>query len=378
MTLPSARRPTRHRLAYPLLLLALAACDDATRSDEAVVLGLAAPLDEAYGASTRLGAELAVRQINADGGIEGRPLELQLQNDSANPQRAIRVARALADDPAVVGVVGHVNSGTMTAAGPIYDENELAAVATSATSPLVAGLGPWVFRIASSDSANAVALAQRAQQLGQRIAVLYANDDYGRGLATSFRDAVTAAGGRVVESDPYLETTEDFSPYLERMRRQAVDLVFIAGLEEGAARAIRQAQAIGLDARFIGGDGVEGLVGMGPAYDGTRVGLLFHPDANPAARDFAAAYRAAYGRDPDSFAASGYDAVRLIARAVREGAADRASIREHLEEVGRAGGSGPFEGATGTLRFDERGDPADKEFAIGVIRDGRIELDGGT
>jgi branched-chain amino acid transport system substrate-binding protein len=211
-------------------------------------------------------------------------------------------------------VVGHVNSGTMTAAAFIYQQG-LPAVATSATSPGISRLGEWIFRVASSDSANAVELARHARGYNTPTAILYENDDYGRGLADSFRSALAAGGTRVVESDPYLESAEDLTPYLERLRSRGAGLVFIAGLEVGAARIIRQAQEVGLNARFLGGDGVEGLVEMGPEFEGTRVGLLFHPDASPAARAFADRFRAAYGREPDSFAALGYDATHLLARA---------------------------------------------------------------
>jgi branched-chain amino acid transport system substrate-binding protein len=357
-----------------LIPLATAACERAAGADSAIVFGVAGPMDESYGQSTRMGAELARKQINARGGIRRRPLELRVENDHADPQRAIAVAEALANDPRVLAVAGHVNSGATRAAAQSYD-GRLAAVATSATSPLISQLGPWIFRIASSDSVNAIALARHARSISRRTAVLYANDDYGRGLATSFNAALEAAGDTALEVDPYLESTEDFTPYLRRMRGRGVELIFLAGLESAAARAIRQAQGLGLSARVIGGDGLEGLLGMGDEFEGTLVGLLFHPDASPAAREFSAAFRAEYGRDPDSFAATAYDAVMLLAKAADEGGADRTRIRNYLERVGR--GVLAFEGATGSLSFDENGDPSNKQFAIGVIRDGAIRLAGG-
>jgi branched-chain amino acid transport system substrate-binding protein len=334
-------------------------------------------MQEGYGASTRLGAELAQKEINAAGGIRGRRLELRIQDDEASPERAIVVAEELFDDPAVVAVAGHVNSGAMTAAAPVY-ERGLPALATSATSPAIARLGPWIFRVASSDSANAVALAQLARQMSEeKTAILYENDDYGRGLSESFRSAMIAAGGGILQASPYLVTTRDFTPYLERLQQKGVDLIFVAGLEDGASRIIAQAREQGLQARFLGGDGVEGLTAMGPMYDGTLVGLLFHRDASPAASGFAERFRAAYGREPDSFAALGYDAVQLLARAAAEGGSSRSAIRAYLDGVGRPGGTQPFEGASGTLRFDERGDPTGKAFAVGFIRDGKIELENG-
>jgi branched-chain amino acid transport system substrate-binding protein len=272
-------------------------------------------------------------------------------------------------------VVGHVNSSTTVQAASTYDRG-LPAVATSATSPEIARLGDWVFRVAPSDSDNSVQLARFAHQLGLPIGILYQNEDYGRGLADGFRKATLEVGGRVLESDPYLPETHDLTPYLERMKTRGVKLVFIAGLQDDAARIIRQARAVGLEARFLGGDGVEGLVGKGPEFDGTMVGLLFHPDVSPAATQFAERFRAAFHHEPDSYAALGYDATRLLAVAAAQAGPNRASIRAYLARVGRDHGKPAFAGVTGTIRFDENGDPVKKEFRVGSMQDGKLDLDG--
>lgn len=323
--------------------------------------------------SARMGAELAQSEINASGGIDGRPLELLIRDDAADPEQAIDIAEEFVSNPEVVAVAGHVNSGTMTAAATVYEKG-LPALATSATSPSISRLGDWIFRVTSSDSANAVELSRLALQIAEPTAILYENDDYGRGLSNSFRTSYEALGGEILESDPYLATTEDLRPYLERLRQQGVGLVFIAGLELGAARIIQQANELGLDTRFLGGDGLEGLVNMGEAYNGTLVGMLYHPDASPAAREFAETFRGAYNRPPDSFAALAYDAVYLLRRAAEEGGASREEIREYLATVGRPGGSPAYEGASGTIRFDVNGDPLGKDFAVGVIQDGSIQI----
>lgn len=356
--------------AAGLLVLSLAGCGRS--SGDPVVFGVAGPMEAAYGASMRQGAELARQEINASGGIDGRPLELLVRDDRADPQTAIAIADEFVNHEDVVAVVGHVNSSTTIAAAPVYSDG-LPAVATSATSPEVSRLGEWVFRVATSDSANAVELARLARRLDRPTAVLYANDDYGRGLAASFRAALGTESASLLESDPYLESTEDFRPYLERLRARDVGVIFVAGLEEGASRIIQQAREMGIAARFLGGDGLEGLTVMGPIYDGTLVGLLYHPDASPAALAFAERFREAYGREPDSFAALAYDATHLLARAVAEAGAEREAIQRYLAGVGR-NGSPAFAGATGTIRFDQYGDPVQKGFAVGEIRGGKILL----
>lgn len=384
---PRLSRPVRHavRRALPVAaLLAAAACarnGGGGADGDSLVLGLAVPLTDTegkpdvYGVRSERGAALAVEELNARRAFGDRTLALRVVNDKGDPETAIAVADSLVTDGSVLAVVGHVYSGATIQAATRYDGN-LPAVATSATSPEVSRLGDWIFRVASSDSANAVSLARAAQTMGRRIAILYANDDYGQGLARNFASALRAAGGQVAEIDPFLDGSEDFRPYLLRMKGRGVDLVFVAGLQDPAARAIAQAQEVGLAARFVGGDGIEGLASMGARYDGTAVGVLFHPQMSDSARAFVQRYRARYREDPDSQAALAYDAVRLLARALEAGHRDPASIRAWLAGVGRdgRGGSPAFEGVAGTVKFDEHGDPVDKRFTMGVIQGGAIAL----
>lgn len=369
--------PRRTLLILALLLLPLApaGCEMASLSEkDEIVFGLAAPLGRSFGDHSRLGAELAVRQINERGGIGGRTLVLRLKDDETDAKTAIQVATELGSDAEVIAVIGHANSGPMVAAAPEYDRHQLPALATSATSPEITHAGPWVFRIASSDSANAVMMAREAHRMSSNIAILYSNEDYGRGLARVFRRALEAEGARVSAMDPYLEEMEDFTPYVDVLKHRGVDLVLIAGLEIGASKLIRQAEERGLEARFMGGDGLESLVDMGAGYDGALVGMLFHPDATPRAQAFAQEFRAAYSREPESSAATAYDAVMLLARAVGAGHDTRERMRAYLEQVGRPGGSPVFDGVAGPVAFDEAGDPREKPFVLGELWQGTYRL----
>jgi branched-chain amino acid transport system substrate-binding protein len=349
-----------------------------------VTFALAGPLREEYGIATKQGADLAVKEINAAGGIDGRTLVLLPKDDGADKHTAISIAAELVRNPEVVALAGPVNSGTTIAAAPIYNgeadsvPGTLPGLATTATSPDVSRLGDWTFRVASSDSANAVALAAAARQLSASVAVMYTNDDYGRGLAGAFRDALVKSGGTVAEYDPFSDSTADFSPYLRRMQMRGVQLVFIAGLDAAGAKIIEQARGLGMQARFIGGDGLVPLSTKGPLFEGTLVGLLYHPSAGERAQAFATAFRAAYRKEPDPFAAAAYDAVMLLAAAARANGPTREGIQRYLHTLGRPGGAPAFEGATGQIRFDEHGDPLQKAFAVGTIQNGTIQLTRGT
>jgi branched-chain amino acid transport system substrate-binding protein len=362
------------RRAPLLLVLLLAACGGGR---EPITLGVAAPIgDNSYGDNSLRGAQLAVREINAEGGINGRELRLEALSDSGSESGAIRVAERLATNPAVLAVVGHASSGPMVKASTTYQSVGLPAVGTSATSTAISGLGDYIFRVAGSDSANAAELARTARTLGGRVAIFYSNDDYGQSLQAVFRNSLRDTGARVVANDPYLEEmpAENFEPYLRRLASRGADVILVAGYEVGAANLIPRARALMPQVHIMGGDGLEPLVGMGPQFEGTYVGMLFHPDVSPRARTFTAAYRAAFQREPDSSAATSYDAVYLLTRAMRAGHLTRREIRDYLAGVGRQGGSPAFEGVSGPVRFDANGDPVEKPFTVVVIRGGKFVL----
>lgn len=370
-----------HRLpaaaAFLLLTSACSAASGAAR--DPVYLALAAPLRDAQGQpyalgeSSRLGAQLAQREINGSGGLQGRRLELLLHDDWATEDTAIRVAATVVEDERVIGVAGHSNSGNVVRAARNY-EGRVAAVATCATSPSITRAGDWTFRIASSDVFNAAVLAREAYRLSPRIAVLYTNNDFGRGLSAPFEAEYRRLGGTIVERDPFHPGQEDFTPYLRRIQGREVSVVFIAGVDAGAIPIIRQAREIGLGATFMGSSALERLRTLGPDYDGTVVGMLYHPDATGEARRFADAFRTAYGRDPDSFAACAYDAVQVLAEAVRRGGATRGGVFRELTRMGAPEGAQGWNGATGPIRFDEHGDPVGKRYVLATIRDGALVI----
>jgi len=380
MSLNRSARNATATLTLAACLISVAGCGgDSTR--DVVHLGLAAPLEQFIGSQSLRGAQLAIAQINAGGGIRDRRLELTAVTDSADARRAVPVADQFFADPTVVAVIGHSTSGATLAASTIYNRG-LAAVSPTATSPEISDAGPWIFRVAPSDSANSAALARFAiRELGNRSAILYANEPYGRGLRNGFGRAYEAAGGTLLEQYPYIEgATVDFEPYLLGIKRATPNLIFVAGLDAGAGLIIQQARALDIEAPIIGGDGLLGLAGLDPVYDGTYLGLLFHPDApGQAGRQFVEAYERQYGEAPDHFAALTYDAVMLVADAIRQAGFDRQRIRDYLATVGN--GRQPYQGVSGLIAFDDNGDPRRKSYAVGRIAGPRIELvsvEGGT
>ena len=351
-------------------ILALAGC--ARGDGGAVTIGAAGPWSERYGQMNRRGIELAVEEVNAARVIPGRTLRVLMHDDHGAGSEAVGIAQRFVDDPAVVAVVGHVNSGAMVAAAKVYD-GRLPAVATTASSPDLSGVSPWVFRVISSDSVNGADLARFAGRLGhQRAAVLYENNSYGRGLADAF---VRAFAGRVVSADPIDAGAADFEPFIAHFARfTRPDVVFVAGTEQSGVRVLREARRQRLAADFLGGDGWTGVVVDSAASEGAYVGAPFSAsDARPEAQRFVAAYQRKYGEVPDGNAALAYDATMLVARTIARVGADRARVRDALAG---AGNQSPFSGATGAIRFRPNGDRDGRGFVMTRVRGGALLVAG--
>src|SRR5436190_18953577 len=201
------------RLVVLAALLSLTACSRGGlgSTHRPIVVGIAGPFSQPRGVSMKHAAELAVREVNARGGIRGRALALRIMDDSGRPDVAIRIAQQLAEDPAVVVVIGHLNSSASLAAGRIYGEGRrpLVMISPSASSPDLSGLNPFVFRVCPSDLSHGAQLAHYARQAlsAKRVGVIYLDDDYGRGLRLSFAAEFKRLGGTISEEDPTLSTT---------------------------------------------------------------------------------------------------------------------------------------------------------------------------
>ena len=354
----------------------LAACSRG--SDRPIVIGLAGPFSQTRGASMQRAAELAVKEINARGGVRGRPLALRIMDDSGRADVAIQVAQALADDPEVVAVIGHLSSGTSLAASRVYGAGRrpLVMISPSASSPDLSGVNPFVFRVCPTDLSHGAQLARYARQtLGARRAgIIYIDDEYGRGLRLSFATEFRRLGGAVVEEDPSLPTTTSLEPYLARLRQAGgADVLMLATERGGAELALRDQARLGLRWPTIGGDALTGIEAAGPLAEGVRVSSAYLSD-RPGERNavFVAAYARAFeGQRPDHRGAGAYDILQLLATRVFTAAGtDRRAVRDYLARVGA--GLPPYDGVTGAIAFDARGDVPAKPVVVGVVRGGRI------
>jgi branched-chain amino acid transport system substrate-binding protein len=328
-------------------------------------------------------SELAVREVNARGGIRGRQLVLRAVDDSARPEVAIRIAQQFVDDPTVVAVIGHMNSSASLAAGRIYGEarHPLLMISPSASSPDLTGVNPYMFRVCPSDLSHGIQLARYARQnlAARRVGVIYLDDDYGRGLRLSFTAEFKQLGGEIVEEDPMLGNTPSVEPYLSRLRQAGgVDALMLATDRNGAELALREMSRLGVHWTTIGGDALTGIESDGALSEGVRMSIGYLVDqAGDRNAQFVASYARAYpGERPDHRGAAAYDIVQLLAAVMTEAGTDRRAIRDRVARTGKD--LPPYDGVTGRIAFDDKGDVPTKPVVIGTVRAGKLtpELSG--
>jgi branched-chain amino acid transport system substrate-binding protein len=315
--------------------------------------------------------QLAAEEINKAGGIDGHPLMVIMRDDAGDGPQAAKIAQEFVNNSSISAVIGHVNSSGMLAAAPIYD-GQLAAVATSATSPDLTGISSWVFRVISSDSLNGIALANFATRYGQRgtnVAVLYENNTYGRGLADSFRRSFH---GDILSLDPINADLPTAEPYISYLKSRKPKIVFVAGRVASGLKILQEAKRQGFKPIFVGGDGWQGILADTATSEGTYIGMSFTPeDPSPAARTFVAAFKKKFNTIPDAHAALAYDATRLVAQAMKDKGPDRKAVRNYLRSLNR---ETAYAGLTGPAYFEDSGDPVGLRFQVLRAHNGMLTL----
>jgi branched-chain amino acid transport system substrate-binding protein len=325
------------------------------------------------------GLQLAIDEINGSGGIDGRHLRLVRYDDHESVNTGRDVAQQIAADPSVVAVIGHLQSYVTIPAAAIYDLAGLVLVAPTATDPTLTALGySKVFRTTFSDRAVGQRMAELASTRGyRRVAITYIQDTYGRGLANAFEERAAQLGVTVVSRDSYdaSETLTDqmLASTLRDWKGSSCDAIFLAGEVPSAATIVAEARRQGLHQPILGGDAMSSpaLIDVArSAAEGVIVAAAFHPDEpRPEVRQFNRAYTARYGQIPDVGAALGYDAVTLLATAMR-----RAHSSVPADVARTLHGIDGWRGVTGPYAFDSAGNRLSMPIATTIVTNGRFAL----
>ena len=345
-------------------------------SSDVILVAAAGPMTgpyAAFGEQMRRGAEMAIDDVNATGGVLGRKMALAGGDDACDPKQAVAVANDLAAK-GVAFVVGHFCSDASIPASAVYAEEGIIQITPASTSPALtdeAAAKGWtnVFRTCGRDDAQG-AMAGRylaARYKGRNVAIVHDETPYGRGLAVQAKKTMNAAGLKEVLYETYSSGARDFTALISRMRAARLDAVYVGGYYTDVGFMVRQAREQGVRARLVSGDsllteafwGITGLAGEGTL-------LTFPPDPRrfESAKEVLSGFKAR-NFDPAGYTLYAYAAVQVwVAAAAAAGTAEGAKVAQQLR-------GHTYPTVIGDLTFDQKGDVRDPSYAWYVLENGK-------
>lgn len=325
-----------------------------------------------YGIAASNGAQLAIEEYNAKGGVLGKQIEWLLEDNKGSQVDATNAFKKLVDKDKIVAFIGSDVSSTTETIANIAQERNIPMITPTGTAASITQVGDRIFRACYIDPSQGEMLGQLASgELGAKTAVVMINNesDYSNGIAEAFTEVFTANGGTVVETVKYSATDADYKPILTNVKNANPDVVLIPDYYETIANIATQAREVGVDATFLGGDGWDGVtektVNNPEVVEGSYFINHYSPeDTSPVVQDFLKNYEAKYGEKPNAFAALGYDAAKIMIEAIAKAeSTDAQAVVDALNAT-------QVEGVTGNVTFDANRNPV-KTVAVITIKDGQ-------
>ncbi len=319
-----------------------------------IKIGFFAPLTgfaAADGASAKHGAMLAVQKINASGGILGKKVKLVVYDDAVSSQQAVAIARKLIQEDKVVGVVSGSYSTPTRASAPIYQRFHMPLVVAYATHPDITKAGNYVFRVGFLAAVEGRAGGYVAAKMlhAKKIAVLTMDNDFGRALSKGFVEEAKKDGANIVANLSFALGEKDMTPFLTKIKALNPDLIYCTGYYSEGALTVKQAKQLGIKAQLLGQEGFDSPMFLkiaGSAANGTIITTDLNRDSKrPIVRWFISQYRKQFKMEPDMVGASSFDAVYILAEAIKEAkSTNPAKIRYALAHIK------DFNGVTGRIK----------------------------
>lgn len=329
-----------------------------------------------YGQSSVDGIELAIKQINDAGGVDGKKITLVKYDNKSEPQEATTLANKLITQDKVIAILGPATSGSFMAEIPVAEKNKVPVASGSATADKVTvdetGLKEYAFRICYNDSYQGTAMANFAMSKlskDKAVVIMDTSSDYGKGLAENFIKTFEDGGGTIVATESYVAGDTDFNAILTSIKGKDFDVIYIPGYYEEAGLIIKQARAQDIDAPILGADGFDspdlvelaGADALNDVYFSNHYSSL---DQDPLVVKFIEDFNEEYGRDPDAFNALGYDLAKFVVDGLeRAEKLDSQSLRDALASTA------DFAGVTGSFSIDENHNPVKAIVVVG-LKDG--------
>lgn len=335
-----------------------------------------------YGEGIKEGIDLALEEINADGGVDGKKLEIVPVDNKSDAAEATNAAIKLTSQDKVVAIIGSATSGNTKAQTQIANDNKTVLITPSGTADdLTIGTDgnviDYVFRTSFIDSFQGKVAANFAIESGIKNAAIYADNasDYAKGLAKSFKETFEAAGGKVVAEEAYVADDTDFRSTLTNLKSANPEFIFIPGYYEEVGLIVKQARELGIDVPLMGADGWDSptLIELAGAENLNNTFITNHyssGDPDETIQKFVKAYSEKYdGAQPDAFNALGYDSVYLLVDAMKRAGStsDSEKIKDALAETK------DLALITGTISIDELHNPTKSATVLEYV-DGKQEF----
>ncbi|MBC7328440.1 ABC transporter substrate-binding protein [bacterium] len=319
-----------------------------------VILPLTGQLST-FGQSVRKGVELALEEVNREGGVLGKKVELIIEDDESKTDTAQTVVTKLLTKDRVPLIIGEVISSITLAVAPLCQRYKVPLITPSATNADVTRTGDYIFRTCFIDDFQGSALARFAIESlkAKRAGILKdVKSDYSIGLASAFAKTFKEMGGEVVNEQAYAAGDTDFRTQLTSIKASNPDIIFIPGYYNEVGLIIRQARELSIKANLLGGDGWDSprvLEIAGASAEGTYYGTHFSPlEKSPQVQEFVSVFKQKYNEEPDALAALGYDTLKLVCSAIkRAGTTEGQKVRDELAQTKN------FAGVTGEITIDE-------------------------
>ncbi len=364
------------RFAAPIfsVLLLLAGATITAHAGNTVKIGLSAPLTgdwAEYGNDFKRSITMVFDKVNKEGGVHGKQLQLVIMDSRGDPKEAVLIAQKFVANPEIIAEIGDFSSSCSMAAAPVYEKANMTQLSPTASHMDFTKKGKNMFRVVTTQGIEGPFNARWAvKDLGKkRIATIYINNDWGVDANKFFVQEAKKLGAEVVAQEAFVPGEKDFTAILTKVKRLKPDLIYLPAFYADAAAILNQAKRMHFKTTVmapgslfsektieLGGKAVEGLL-VAANY--------FNTDPRPAAQAFNKAYQAAYGKEPNMFAALAYDAAGLMVAALKAaGVNDRSKIRFALE------GLKDYQGATGTISYANGHDP-EKELLKITVKNGK-------
>jgi branched-chain amino acid transport system substrate-binding protein len=302
------------------------------------------------------GAQLAVDQINANGGVNGKKLKLIVEDDAGTNQAGVSAYQKLASNTNIVAIIGSVRSTIVNATLPYIAQAKIPTMIGGTNPQLTHNGNQWVFRFRPNDNYSSQVMASYVTKdmAGKKVAVLYDTDAFGSAGNDLLKSALQKDGAQVVSDQGYTTATKDYTSYLENIKSSGADvLATYMTNSEDEAQMLRQFRQLGLTQKVMGSTSIATAVDIklgGSAVNGTYGVTDFVPDGNDAASAFTKAYTAKYNDTPDVYSGWVYDALNIMSQVMKKDGTDPDAIRKGILSF-----SG-YNGVEGSYKFDNNGD----------------------